>query len=88
MSLGLSHTQLTSRPTGKHILLLKFSMDPFSYVRLAFSPHHWILDGPIFRGLIFLVDVFTMAVARYYRIRFYLWIKSFRGVIKYEFIKR
>jgi len=37
-------------------------MDLFSYVRWTFLPHHWTFDGPIFRGLIFLVDVFTEAV--------------------------
>jgi len=36
-------------------------------------PNHWTFEGPIFRGLIFLVDVFTMAP--------FLWttFPSFRG---------
>jgi len=28
----------------------------------TFLPHHWIFGGPIFRGLIFLVDVFSVAI--------------------------
>jgi len=59
---------VTSRPTTEHILLLKFSMDLFSYLRWTFLTHHWIFGGPIFRGLIFLVDVFTVAVFTEYHL--------------------